>query len=162
MRFTTNHDESAWHATPISTFNGIDGALSASVATIFHDGVPLIYSSQEVGQAANVPFFSNTAIDWSQNPAMLDQYKTMLQFYASSDAARTGTCTEYPDQDILHFKKSKGNDEMMVIVNTRDRVVNYTLPSLIQNTSWEDVMSGSQRSLGLQVDLAPYEFLILD
>ena len=33
LRFTTNHDESAWDATPMSLFGGVQGALAASAAT---------------------------------------------------------------------------------------------------------------------------------
>ena len=49
LRYTTNHDESAWNATPMVLFNGQDGALTASVAAVYMGGVPLIYGSQEVG-----------------------------------------------------------------------------------------------------------------
>ncbi len=46
VRFTANHDESAWDAAPITIFGGVEGAVGASVVTVFHDGVPLIYGSQ--------------------------------------------------------------------------------------------------------------------
>ena len=47
LRYTTNHDESAWDATPMTLFNGKQGALAASVITSYLNGVPLIYGSQE-------------------------------------------------------------------------------------------------------------------
>ncbi|NLK92940.1 MAG: alpha-amylase, partial [Bacteroidales bacterium] len=56
MRYTTNHDESAWEDTPITFFNGKNGALAASVTAIFMDGVPLFYTGQEVGRASKLPF----------------------------------------------------------------------------------------------------------
>lgn len=40
VRFTTNHDESAWDATPIQLFNGQQGALAASVSTVFLPACP--------------------------------------------------------------------------------------------------------------------------
>lgn len=162
VRFTTNHDESAWDATPISIFNGVDGALGASVATIFHDGVPLIYGSQEVGQSATVPFFSNSTINWSQNPDMLNQYRTMLQFYGNSEAARRGENTEYTHPDVIHFTKMLNGDEVSILVNARDVTQTYLLPGAMQNTTWTDVMVGSQLNLGSQIQLSAYEFLILD
>ncbi|MGB5983174.1 MAG: alpha-amylase family glycosyl hydrolase [Nonlabens sp.] len=162
VRFTTNHDFSAWEATPIMVFNGVDGALGASVAAIFHDGVPMIYSSQEVGQASTVPFFSNATINWSQNQNMLNQYRTMLQFYANSPAARKGSNTEYTHPDVIHFKKTLNGDEVSIIVNTRNRNVTYSLPSEIQNTTWTDVMTSTSINLGTQLQLGAYEYLILD
>ena len=85
LRFTTNHDESAWDATPMTLFGGKQGALSASVAAICLGGVPLIYSSQEVGTSSTVPFFSNQPINWSQNPDMLQAYKDLLALYNNSN-----------------------------------------------------------------------------
>ena len=58
VRFTTNHDESAWDASPISLFNGKNGALAASVVNIFSGAVPLLYTGQEVGKTGTTPFFS--------------------------------------------------------------------------------------------------------
>ena len=53
LRFTTNHDQSAWESTPMVLFKGKQGALAASVATIFMEGVPLFYTGQEVGRAVS-------------------------------------------------------------------------------------------------------------
>ena len=122
----------------------------------------MIYGSQEVGQAATVPFFSNSTINWSQNPDMLNAYRTMLQFYKSSPAARVGENNEFTHQDVIHFKKSLNGDEVSVIINTRNRNVTYALPAETQNTTWTDVMSITSVDLGIQLQLDPYEYLILD
>ncbi len=71
LRYTTNHDESAWEATPVSLFGGTKGATSASVVTIFTSAVPMIYGSQEVGRSATLPFFTQEPINWAQNQDML-------------------------------------------------------------------------------------------
>jgi glycosidase len=162
IRFTTNHDESAWDATPISLFNGIDGALAASVVTIFTGGVPLIYGSQEVGTANNVPFFSNSTINWNNNPGMLASYQTMLQFYSGSEAAKKGQNEVYPHNDVVSFKKSFNNEELVIIANLRNSTLNYAIPSALDNTVWNDVMSQNNMALNQQITLAPYQFYILE
>jgi hypothetical protein len=48
MRYTTNHDKSAWENTPMVFFNGKAGALAASVTAIFMERVSLFYTGQEV------------------------------------------------------------------------------------------------------------------
>lgn len=161
IRFTTNHDESAWDATPISLFNGIDGALAASVVTIFTGGAPLIYGSQEVGTANNVPFFSNSTIEWDGNPEMLDSYQKMLQFYSGSQVARTGQNTVYEHVDVVCFNKSLSGDEIVIIVNVRNEPINYPVPSGLENTSWTDIMTGETITLSGQLSLEPYEYYIL-
>ncbi|MEL6135686.1 MAG: alpha-amylase family glycosyl hydrolase, partial [Bacteroidota bacterium] len=42
LRFTTNHDESAWDQTPARLFRNNEGALVAFVINLFTGGVPLI------------------------------------------------------------------------------------------------------------------------
>lgn len=162
IRFTTNHDESAWDATPINLFNGENGALAASVITIFTGGVPLIYSSQEVGTANNVPFFSNSTINWNATPDLLDSYKEILQYYSNSQIAKTGQNTIYQDNDIVCFKKMLGNEEIVIITNIRNATINYTIPSELENTVWTDMMTQNTTSLNCQITLAPYQFYILE
>ena len=162
IRFTTNHDESAWDTTPINLFNGKDGALAASVVTIFTGGVPLIYGSQEVGTANNIPFFSNSTINWNANPDLLDFYKEILQYYSNSQIAKKGQNTVYQHNDIVCFKKMLDNEEIVIITNIRNTTINYTIPSELENTVWTDALSQNTISLNGQITLAPYQFYILD
>lgn len=162
LRFTTNHDESAWDKTPIVIFNGKAGALAASAIAVYMGGVPLLYTGQEVGRVNTVPFFSPSPINWNDNPDMLNAYKNMMGFYINSEAARKGTLTQYPHNDVVCFTKTYQNREMLVIVNTRNQTIDFELPSGFQNTVWLDVYSPTGfLSLYTTVSLAPYEYLLL-
>jgi len=160
LRFTTNHDESAWDATPMVIFGGEQGALAASVATICLGGVPLIYGSQEVGTEANVPFFSNQPVNWSQHPEMLQAYKDILAFYNSSEALRKGDWTSYSTEDVLAFTRKDGMEEVFVMDNLRDRVVSYTIPVGFKNTVWMDVVSNSSVTLVDILEMPGYKYQI--
>jgi len=70
LRFITNHDESAWDAPPPVLFDGLNGSLASAVVTMYLGGVPLIYSTQEVGVQHTVPFFTVSDTDWDQNPEL--------------------------------------------------------------------------------------------
>jgi glycosidase len=161
VRFTTNHDESAWDATPVVLFNGIDGALAASVITLFYGGVPLLYGSQEVGTVNNVPFFSNSAINWGGNPAMLSAYQTLFKFYAGSATAKVEENAVYPHSDVVCFKKNLAGEEILIIVNVRNAAVNYPLPEALKNTVWTDIMTEQTFSLQGSLAMQPYRFLVL-
>ncbi len=161
IRFTTNHDESAWDATPISLFNGINGALAASVVTVFTGVVPLIYGSQEIGRGNTLPFFSNTSLNWNDNPVMLNTYQKILQFYGGSDVAKNGQNTVYPHNDIACFKKTYNNQEIVVLANLRNSSISFTLPSGLENSSWTDVITQNTVVLQGQISLNPYQFYIL-
>lgn len=161
LRFTTNHDESAWDKTPMVLFNGKEGAIAASVMTTFMGGVPLIYTGQEVGRTSNVPFFSNSPINWEANPNMLQTYKDILGFYNGSQVAKLGNNVHFSDMDVVCFKKIFGIEELLVMVNARNEQLTFSIPEALQNTSWENVLSGEPVSLGAAMDFQKYEFLIL-
>jgi glycosidase len=162
IRFTTNHDESAWDSSPFTLFNGKWGALAASVPAIFMGGVPLIYSGQEVGRASTTPFFTKSPINWAANPDMLVAYKQMMQIYVNSEAARKGTLTNYNNSsNVLTFKKSYGNEELLTLVNVRDSIVNYTIPAALQNTTWNDQRTNTVLTLGTTLSLPAYSYYLL-
>lgn len=161
LRYSTNHDESAWDKTPMQLFGGKKGALAASVAAIFTGGVPLIYTAQEVGRLATVPFFSNTQINWNENPDMLQTYQALLSFYAQSDIAKRGINTNYSSNDILAFQKTLNNQKLLVLVNVRNTATTFALPAELENTIWTDAITGNSVALTTSVALGNYDFLVL-
>lgn len=161
LRFTTNHDESAWDATPMVLFHGEQGALAASVATICLGGVPLIYGSQEVGQEQNVPFFSNYPINWSQHPEMLEEYQDIFKIYNGSKALKIGDLANYSNTEVLAFKRVSGLEEVLVIANLRNKNVTYNLPAALKNTQWNNAFDETQITLTESLDLSAYQYLIL-
>ena len=162
LRFTTNHDESAWNATPMTLFNGKAGATAASVITTYMDGLPLIYTGQEVGTSATVPFFYNSTINWNANQDMLIDYQEMLGFYSTSEAARYGTKTVYANSDIVSFKKSYNSEEILIIANPRNFNVTYTFPAELSNTTWTNALTNEPVTLGTAMVMSAYQYLILN
>jgi len=45
--------------------------------------------------------------------------------------------------------------------NTRNANVTYTLPSALQQTNWQNQLDNNNVSLGVSINLNPYEFYIL-
>lgn len=160
VRFTTNHDESAWDATPMTLFNGRDGALAASVVTVFTGGVPLIYGSQEVGRTPTLPFFSNDPINWSSYPFMREAYERMLTFYAEHPASRAGATSIHTTADVFCIQRLRNNDEILILANVRNSAETFDVPADIQGT-WVDNADGDPYTLGAQLSLQPYQYLIL-
>ncbi len=161
LRYTTNHDQSAWEATPITLFNGQQGALSASVITIFTSAVPLLYSSQEVGQSALLPFFTRDPIDWSANTSMEDQYEKLMTIYNSSEVFTKGTLQSFSNNDVAIFKRVFEGEEYLFIVNVRNATKEVSLDASLQSTSWTNQLDESAVTLLTSVSLDPYEYLIL-
>jgi len=161
LRFTTNHDESAWDNSPVQIFKGIQGALSASAITIFLEGIPLLYSGQEVGRASKTPFFSKSPINWNENPFMLKAYADMMKVYSTHDVARRGENTLFPYRDAVCFKKVYQGKEMLIMANVRNQQTQLSLPIALQNTYWKDALSNVNDTLNTSVTLNPYQYRIL-
>jgi glycosidase len=161
LRFTTNHDQSAWEATPMTLFNGKAGATCASVITTYYNGVPLIYTGQEVGRVNTVPFFSNSPINWTVNLDMQQNYRDMLSFYSESAVARYGTAVPYSANDVVCFKKVLNADQILVIANVRNATTNYSIPTALLNSTWTNALTGASVTLGSSLSLPAYQYLIL-
>lgn len=162
VRFTSNHDESAWDASPIALFGGVNGALAASVVTIFMGGVPLIYGSQEVGVSHNIPFFSNSTIDWSINPDMKNTYQQIFQFYSNSKVAKVGANTNFPNQDVFSFKKTADGKSLWIVVNCRNLALNYSIPDEFKNTTRTHALNKEKIALQETLALGAFQYYILE
>ncbi|MBN2174506.1 MAG: alpha-amylase [Bacteroidales bacterium] len=162
LLFTTNHDESAWDATPMILFNGKQGALAASVISIFLTGVPLIYDGQEVGETDNIQFFSNDPINWSLNPDMLAGYIKLLDIYSNSETARKGALATYDHSTVAAFTLSSEQEQLFILVNTKDNEVIFNFPDELAGNSWTDLDSGTNFGGQEQVILSPYHYLVLE
>lgn len=162
LRYTTNHDESAWEHTPMVFFDGKEGALAASVVTIYMGGVPLLYTGQEVGRVHNVPFFSNDPVNWNKNPDMLQAYHDMMEAYNRLDVARKGILANFSGTDVICFRKSLDGNQLLVVANMRGHSTTFSLHGSLQHTSWENALTGEIVELGAYVPLDAYQYMILE
>ena len=164
LRFTTNHDDTAWDDTPIAIFDGLRGSMAAFVITSYMGGVPLIYSGQEVGNTEKLPFFSSnqTIIDWSKNQELEAEYSELVKFRASSDAIKRGSIESFDaGADVLLFKRSYQDEEVLVIVNTRDQQKQISIPASLTNTKWQNVMKNEELDIDQTLEIPSFSYLIL-
>ncbi len=162
LRFTTNHDYSAFNGTPMVVFGGKQGSLAALVATFYMGGVPLIYGSQEVGTTNSVSFFNNsTPINWNVNPDMVQEYKKIIALRSASAPLKTGTLTTYPDNDIVCYKRTIGSSSFVILVNVRNANKTFSVPSNLQGT-WTNAFDSTKSVvLGSTQSINAYQYLVL-
>jgi glycosidase len=160
VRFTTNHDQSAWEASPMTLFNGKNGAIAASVANLFSGGTPLLYTGQEVGKTGTTPFFSNTNINWTNNPDMLSAYQKVYSIYNSYPAARVNNYSIYQlSNDLICWKKTSGNEAILILVNVRNSNISVTLPPALTG-NFTNLYTDQIETLTTSLSLAPYAYRI--
>jgi glycosidase len=162
LRFTTNHDETAWDAPPTEIFGGEEGAEAAFVLATSMPGVPLIYNGQELGIQDTISFFEATPYDWSTQNETRSFYANYVAFYAESEALRNGDYEVLtPDaEDAVILSRSAGDEELLVLVNVRDKAVDMQIPAEYTEETLVDVLTG-QSVPGMDLTLDPYAYHIL-
>jgi len=161
LRYITNHDDASSDGSVLKIYNSKQGSLAAFVIAAYLDGVPLIYDSQEVGYPNPINFFTNVPVDYTANPDMVAAYKQIIAFRAAHEAVKTGTLTTYNDASIVAFEKKSGTDDVLILVNATNAVVNYNVPAALQNTTWLNGYTGASVTVGTQVALQPYGYVVL-
>jgi glycosidase len=124
--------------------------------------VPMIYNGQEVGTPYRLVFpFTSKDIDWTMNPHITAEYKQVIAFRNKSNAIRRGTMTSYSNDDVCAFTKYAGREKVFVMVNLRNRNIDYRLPSAVARSKWMNVMKGHKMRLSDNITLPPYTYLVL-
>jgi glycosidase len=159
LRYITNHDDASSDGSTITEYGGKQGALAAFAIASYMGGVPLIYSSQEVGYPNSINFFNNVPVDYTANPDMVAAYKQILAFRASHEAIKTGTLTQYNDANIVAFEKTSGTDDVLVLVNTKNAAETFNIPAVLQGKTWVNGYTGGNITFSTQYTLQPYSYL---
>jgi glycosidase len=162
VRYTSNHDVNGSDGTPLDLFGGEKGSVAAFVVVAYMKGIPMIYNGQEVGTPFRLTFpFTSTKINWGLNPEMTAEYKRIVAFRNQSEAIRRGQLTSYSSDDVCAFIKQQGDEKVLVIVNLRNQMIDYSLIPELVNTSWSDVFNGGSVKLSEKISLQPFTYLVL-
>lgn len=159
MRYITNHDMASEHS-PVQVYKGENGALSAFVIAATMGGAPMIYSSQEVGYPSALSFFGFQKIDWESNQTYFNQYKKIMDIYASSDALRKGVLRTYDTGKVASFYRKSNKEGVLIIVNTSDQIQETKIPIEFALEKGENLMTLTTETVPSTLTLQPFQFKI--
>ena len=125
MRFTTNHDETAWDKPPVTLFGGVAGARAAYVAVTLLPGRPLLYNGQEVESPQHLGLFVRDPIAWGQADTAASRafYRRVLHI-AETDSAFLAGPLEPIETNALNDVIAYVRGSAVVVVNARSYPVN--------------------------------------
>ena len=161
LRFTTNHDETAWDKPPVARFASPAGARAAFVAMALLPGRPLIYDGQEVESPQKLPLFEHDPIVWDQpNAAVaLAFYKRIEELIRSDPAFASGDLvaveTSEP-RDIIAYRRGGA----IVLVNARPREMKFTVTGVGVDGLRDQLTRRIQR--GASVTLPAFGAVVLE
>ena len=88
------------------------------------NGIPLIYSGQELPNSQRLKFFEKDLIQWSGNFGMHNFYKTLLELHrdhpalrAADESVSTHRIPTSEDEKIFSYLRKTGEKEVLVILN---------------------------------------------
>lgn len=130
--FTTNHDENSWNGTEYEKYGDITKPMAVLSAT--WNGIPLLYSGQELPNLKRLEFFEKDPIQWDGSYKMSDFYKILFSLKASNPALRGGDpdVTTYflnttANDKILAYVRKNGKNEVLVVLNMSKEPVAFTI-----------------------------------
>jgi glycosidase len=161
LRFSTNHDETAWDAPPVTLFGDAAGARAAFVTMALLPGTPLIYNGQEVESPQKLPLFEKELIAWQRAGADSARafYRRVIelsrthQAFASSDLVAVETSAP---NDVIAYRRAG----VLVLVNTRPAALETTVTGFEVDGSRDLLSETVQR--GATVALPPYGAVVLE
>jgi glycosidase len=160
LRFTTNHDETAWDNPPVVLFGGSAGARAAYVAMTLLPGRPLLYDGQEIESAQKLRLFERDAIEWGRPGAdsAVAFYRRVVDLARADSAFVRGEFraaqTSTPGEVIAYRR-----GDAIVVVNTRDHGVRVMVTDGDVD-GWRDLLAGSVQR-GDWISLPPYGAVVL-
>lgn len=147
--FTTNHDENSWNGTEYEKYGAI--TKSMAVFSVTWNGVPLLYSGQELPNNKRLEFFEKDAIKWTNNYQNAGFYKTLLNLKSSNPALRGGDpaattqlLNTTANDKILAYIRKNGQDEVLVVLNMSKEPVDFTVEDNLSGT-YTNIFDGSKR-----------------
>jgi alpha-amylase len=120
--FTSNHDENSHSG---SEFERMGAAAKAfAVLCCTWNGLPMIYSGQELPNYKRLKFFDKDLIDWTGHCELHDFFKVLLGLHKTNPAMRagdTGSVTRRiatrSGNRCFAFVRSAGESEVLVVLN---------------------------------------------
>ncbi len=128
MRFTTNHDETAWDQPPLTLFGGAASARAAFVASALLPGRPLLYAGQEVESPQKLGLFEREAVIWNQPDAEAARahYRRVMELARKDQAFIAGDfrpADVSAAEDVIAYYRG----DALVLVNVRAKPVRVSV-----------------------------------
>jgi glycosidase len=167
--FTTNHDENSWNGTEYDKYGDMAKALAVFSAT--WNGVPLLYSGQELPNKKKLEFFEKDVIQWTGTNELHDFYKTLLQLHTSNAALRAGDSAvstyllHTTDSDhVLAYIRRNADKEVLVLLNLSGFPVSFVVIDEQLKGQFYNVFSGAvyDFSSANHISLQPWAYLLYE
>jgi glycosidase len=147
MNFLTNHDENSWSGTEFERYG--KGVEAFAVLTYTLNGMPMLYTGQEVGMKKRLSFFDKDMVpSWTEN-ATTKFYKKLNELKRTNMALMAGNGGEFrryqtsANKELLIFSRAQAGREIMVMLNLSDKDITYSSNDALNRSGYTDYFTGA-------------------
>ena len=165
--FTSNHDENSWNGTEYEKYG--DAAKLFAVFSCTWNGIPMIYSGQEMPNKKRLKFFEKDVIEWQEKFQLHDFYKTLLTLHSSNPALRAGDgnvltqIISHPDDhQVFSYLRKHDENQVLVVLNCSPGAMNFNIKGV--KGIFRNVFGGEDINLDINKDvyLHPWGYLVFE
>lgn len=169
LYFTSNHDENTWNGTAFEKYGDMLKCLAVFSCT--WNGIPLIYSGEEMLNNKRLQFFEKDAIEWTGQYPLHDFYKTLLNLrkhnralWSGDDAVTTFHIITEGGKNIMAYLRKHETSEVLVFLNLSAGNAAFTLKDQLINGPYANVFNDTETHLlpGSFIKMLPWEFLVFE
>ena len=169
MYFTSNHDENSHSGSEYERMG--KAAKTFAVLTATWNGIPLIYSGQELPNYQRLAFFEKDPIPWTGSYQLHDFYKKLLHLHSHHPALRAGDELVHTyrlrtnnDESVFAFLRKCREKEVLVMLNLSAEKHIVTLDDEKINGLFRNIFMGDAIDFfpGWVTILGPWDFLVCE
>lgn len=153
--FTANHDENSWNGTEYEKYGNMANALS--VFSFTWNGMPMIYSGQELPNMKRLKFFDKDPIEWKDKYQLHDFYKILLNLKKNNPSLRTGDAAvsthllnTNAENNVLAYIRKNGSSEVLVLINFSKEKVSFDADDAYLTGQFINVFSSEKKDFTME------------
>jgi glycosidase len=169
--FTTNHDENSHSGSEFERLG--DAAKAFAVLCCTWNGMPLIYSGQELPNLKRLQFFDRDPIQWTEQYELHDFFKKLLGLHSRNAALRAGDKAvgtrrlhTNADDRCFAFSRRNGDNEVVVALNLSGSAVQVGTAEILLSGQghYQEIFTGATvdaRGTG-PLDIGAWGYIVLE
>lgn len=169
--FTSNHDENSWNGTEFEKYGPMAKPLAVFSAT--WNGIPLLYSGQEIGNTKRIEFFEKDKIQGSERAAELTEFYSVLlalkknspALQAGEKAVQTVILNTTSPENVFAYLRKNGEKEVLVVLNlSATGNLHFDITDSHVAGVYKNSFSGAANDFtsAKSFEMQPWEFLVYE
>ena len=168
MFFTSNHDENSHSGSEYERMG--QAAKTFAVLCATWNGIPLIYSGQELPGTQRLQFFDKDPIQWSGIFGLQSFYESLLKLHAHHEALRaadenviTFRISTTANDHVFSFLRRNGESEVLVLLNlSANEDLSFEIRSELVSGKYTNIFNGETVDFtnSMDVQMKAWDYLV--